>query len=70
MLSSPGAAPNGNGWLVQELMYLKFNAGVSGDRICVVRGAQNSLWFRPDGGGWAAEFGTRSQLVHVPAEGV
>ncbi len=71
VLSSPGSAPNGNGWLVQELMYLKFNAGASGDRIAVIRGAQNSLWFRPDGsGGWTAEFGSRAQLVHVPGDHV
>ncbi len=65
LLSDNQLGANGSSWLIFQLASLRFDAGDSGDRIVVVRGANSSLWFAPDGqGGWMPAFTERDSLVH------
>ena len=65
LLNSNGVGDVGNSWLVRQQVQLAFNAGENGNDIAAVIGANDSLWFQPDGsGGWEPKFTDRDVLEH------
>ena len=53
----------GNSWLVPDWQYLVFLTEDGNDKISVVRGSNNSLWFTETGGAWVGEFEIQATLT-------